>query len=45
MLVAFTSVVGFGQRPASTSTAYRTGAAAHLYDPSDDYALHSAQRV
>jgi len=45
MLVAFTFVVGFGQRPASTSTAYRTGAAAHLYDPSDDYALHSAQRV
>ena len=31
MLVAFTSVVGFGQRPASTSTAYRTGAAAHVY--------------
>jgi hypothetical protein len=45
MLVALTSVGGFGQRPASTSTAYRTGAAAHLYDLPDDYALHSAQRV
>jgi hypothetical protein len=33
------------QRPASTATAGRTGAAAHLYDPPDDYALHSAQRV
>jgi hypothetical protein len=45
MLVAFTFVVGFGQRPASTSTPYRTGEAAHLYDLSDHYALHSAQRV